>query len=151
MSTYATIDDLREEYEGTIPESSETLLQRKLDNAELIVARPMRGDIAAWIATGKTSADEVRMVLCNMVLRVLRNPTGTTTQSAGPFSATLDKAVAAGKLFLTRDDRRALGLREGPVSIEMVDDALERPLRPPTYDWCERSNYSPEYYDPDRL
>ncbi len=149
MATYATVDDLRDRYEGDIPESLEEKLTVRIEEAELIVARPMRGNIAAWIAAGKTSAAEVKMVLCNMVLRVLRNPGGTTVQSAGPFAQTLDKAVASGKLFLTRDDRRALGLRRGPTSIEMKDDALARPLRPPTQDWCERSNFSPEYYDPD--
>ena len=149
MATYATVDDLRDRFEGDIPDSLEEKLTVRIEDAELIVARPMRGDIAAWIAAGKTTAAEVKMVLCNMVLRVLRNPTGTTTQSAGPFTATLDKAVASGKLFLTRDDRKALGLRRGRVSVEMEDDALASPLRPPTQDWCERSNYSPEYYDPD--
>lgn len=147
MSVYATVVDLKEEYEGDIPAALEPKLQRKLDNAEEILASYVRGgDIAAHIAAGKTTSARVRIVLCNMVLRVLRNPTGARTQTAGPFSMTLDQAVSSGKLFLTRDDRRLLGLRRGPTSVEMVDDALPFILRRPGFA-CETSNYSPEYYE----
>lgn len=148
MSIYATVDDLRNSFEGDIAPEQEPKLQHKLDEAEEIVASVVRGgDIAAHIASGRTNANRVRIVLCNMVLRWLRNPSGSQTQTAGPFSQTLDKTVAAGKLFLTRDDRRLLGLRRGPVSVELVDDALLYPHRPPRRLEPELSNFSPEYFE----
>jgi len=70
-------------------------------------------------------------VLCNMVLRIVRNPTGASTQTAGPFSQTLDRQVAAGRLLLTRDDRLLLGLAAGATSVEMSDDALPYLARSP--------------------
>jgi hypothetical protein len=125
VSVYASLEDLRLEFEGTLAEDQDDKLQQKLDNAEEIVASYVRGrDVAAHIAAGHTTAALVRLVVCDMVLRVLRNPAGVAQQSAGPFSVQVDQAVASGKLYLTRDDRRRLGLRSGPVSVEMVDDAL---------------------------
>lgn len=126
MATYATVDDLRASYfEGDIPDSLDAKLTVKLDEAEEIVRSLVPGgDLAAWITAGRTNAARVRMVLCNMVLRVLRNPTGVSTQSAGPFSMTLDRTVASGSLWLTREDRRLLGLAGAAQSVEMVDDAL---------------------------
>jgi Phage protein Gp19/Gp15/Gp42 len=133
VAVYATVDDLRDSYfEGDIAASLDEKLTVKLDEAEEIVSSYLpNGDIPAWIAAGNTNAKRVRMVLCSMVLRVLRNPTGANTQSAGPFSMTLDKAVASGKLWLTRDDRRLLGLRRGAQSVEIVDDALPLLARSP--------------------
>jgi hypothetical protein len=139
VSTYASLADLRAEFEGDLPDSLDAHLQRKLDNAESILASYVRNrDLAAHIATGRTTVELVRMVVCDMVLRVRRNTSGAQSQTAGPFSVTVDSSVASGKLYLTRDDRRRLGLRSGPVSIEMVDDALPNILREPSCD--ERTN-----------
>lgn len=133
MSVYATIDDVRDEYNGEIPADSEAYVARKLAAAELIVQRAVGGDIAAYIASGKTSAAEVRLVLCDMVIRLLRNPGGVRTETAGPFSRTIDQSVASGNLWLTRDDKRKLGLRTTAASADLalVDDALRHPLRHP--------------------
>lgn len=143
MATYATVDDLRASYfEGDLPESLNDKLEVKLDEAEEILRSYVPGgDLAAWVAAGHTNPDRLRMVLCSMVLRVVRNPTGAATQSAGPFSMSLDKAVASGRLWLTRDDRRLLGLRRGAQSVEMVDDALRCLPVSPFGPWpVERSN-----------
>lgn len=126
MPTFASVDDLRDSYfEGEIPASLDPKLEVKLDEAERLIAARLPGkDIAAHIAAGRTTAADVKQVLCNMVLRIVRNPTGASTQTAGPFSQTLDRQVAAGRLLLTRDDRLLLGLQAGAASVEMTDDAL---------------------------
>ena len=130
---YASVDDLRASYfEGEILESLDPKLEVKLDEAERMVARYLPGtDIAAHIAAGRATAGDIKQVLCNMVLRIVRNPAGASTQSAGPFSMTLDRQVAAGRLLLTRDDRRLLGLQTGATSVEVVDDALSHLARSP--------------------
>lgn len=133
MATFATVDDLRDSYfEGDIPEALDPKLEVKLDEAERMVARWVPGkDIAIYIASGRATAGDVKQVLCNMVLRIVRNPGGASAQSAGPFSMTLDRQVAAGRLLLTRDDRRLLGLQTGATSVEMADDALPHLARSP--------------------
>ena len=129
---YATVDDLRERYEGSIAQSSEVPLTRKIEQAERLIRSRLHTEIADWITAGKTTAEDVQDVVCEMVLRTVRNTTGVTAQSAGPFSQTFDAAVASGKLWLTRENRSQLGLRRTrSASAEIVDDALEYVIRSP--------------------
>lgn len=129
---YATVEDLRTRFEGTIPESSAPMLDAKIGQAERIIRARLHEEIAAAIAAARTTAEDVRDVLCDMVLRTLRNASGVTAQSAGPFSQSFDAAVASGKLWLTRENRLQLGLRRRRSgSAELVDDALPDILRPP--------------------
>lgn len=135
--TYVTVDDLRARYEGTIPAASEVALTFKIEQAERLIAARLHTDIASWITAGKTTVGDVVDVVCDMVLRTVRNTTGVTAQSAGPFSQTFDAAVASGKLWLTRENRMQLGLRRSRSgSAELVDDALECVIRPRCFpDW----------------
>lgn len=136
MAVYATLTDLIDSYEGTIPEGQHPRWELRIDQAERLIesrARAAGTTIASLITLGRTTAADVRDVICAMVARVLRNPTGVSTQAAGPFSVTAAPTVASGNLWLTRDERQQLGFRRrsgGPV--ELVDDALERPLRRPS-------------------
>ncbi|MEU5853945.1 Gp19/Gp15/Gp42 family protein [Nocardiopsis dassonvillei] len=135
MATYATVDDVRARFEGDIPEGSSTerVVTARLDDAEAMVIHRLGGAdaLAARIEAGRTTAALVTMVLCNMVLRLLRNASGVTQETAGPFSRSFDSAVAAGKLYLTKDDRRDLGMRgqAGTISLSEADDALRHPHR----------------------
>lgn len=142
---YATVDDLRGRFEGTIPEALETVLVNKIAQAERIIRATLQREsgfasIDDAIAAGKTTPDDVEDVVCSMVLRTVRNAGGVTSQTAGPFSQTLDAAVASGKLWLTREDRLQLGLRRRRAgSAAMVDDnlphVLVRPFRRPPRCW----------------
>lgn len=148
MATYATPADLRARFEGDLPESLDDKLTIKLDDAERLLSRYLPGrDIAAHITAARATAADVKQVLCNMVLRVLRNPTGANSQTAGPFSMSLDRQVAAGRLWLTRDDRRLLGLQAGAQSAEMTDDALPFLARSPHRPWPVVLTNGPEPED----
>jgi len=135
MATYATVDDVRDRFEGDIGEGSPTerVVTARLDDAEAMVVHRLGGieALQARISSGRTTAALVEMVLCNMVLRLLRNASGVTQETAGPFSRSFDSAVAAGKLYLTRDDRRDLGMRgqASTISLSAGDGALHRPHR----------------------
>jgi hypothetical protein len=122
MATYATVEDVANSYDGTIPADKLDWVGYRLNSAEVIVANKL-GDIAAWIEAGKATADEIRLVLVSMVIRLLNNPKGIRTQSAGPFSYTLDRDNSSGKLFLSGEDRRLLGL-SGAATVRVQDDAL---------------------------
>ncbi|PRX95575.1 Gp19/Gp15/Gp42 family protein [Allonocardiopsis opalescens] len=138
MATYADVEDVRARWEGDLQAGSdlEARVQVRLDDAEAILTQHA-GDLADRIAAGKTTAELVKIVLCSMVLRVLRNADGVTQETAGPFSRSFDAAVASGKLFTTREDRRLLGLRgrAATVSLSEADDALRHPNR---RDWRSR-------------
>jgi hypothetical protein len=136
VATYATVDDVRDEYEGTIPVERNDYVEQKLVAAERILSAPHNaGDLAELIASGQATAEDVRFVLCNMVLRLIRNPTGIRTQSAGPYSVTLDRQHAHAGLIVTKEDKKLLGLSTGAMTLHLVDDTLSRVVRKPRYDF----------------
>lgn len=134
MATYATVDDVVAEYDGTIADDQIEYVERKLTSAELVV-RAEAGDIGARIGSGATSFEAVKLVLCNMVIRLLRNPEGVRTQTVGPFSVSLDQSASSADLVITRNDRKLLGLKpksRGTVTLD--DPALCHVMRrPPLY------------------
>src|SRR5690348_18345942 len=92
VATYATVDDVVAEYDGTIADDQIEYIERKLTSAELVV-KAVAGDIGARIGSGATSFEAVKLVLCNMVIRLLRNPEGVRTQTVGPFSRSEERRV----------------------------------------------------------
>lgn len=131
MATYATVDDVVAEYDGTIGDDQIDYVERKLTSAELVV-KSVAGDIGARIGSGATSFEAVKLVLCNMVIRVLRNPDGVRTQTVGPFSVSVDPSTSQAQLVVTREDRQLLGLKarsRGTVTLD--DPALRHVLRRP--------------------
>lgn len=134
MTTYATVDDVRAAYDGTIPVDAEVWVGSQLDHAEALLTATA-GDLAARVTAGTTTAANVRIVECQMVIRVLRNPGGYRQQSTGPYSYMVDAGVASGRMFISREDRRLLGLRRGASSMSLADgdDGLRHPHRLPPY------------------
>ena len=132
MAVYATVADLQDRYEGTIPEDAHTRLEVKLVEAENLIVKLLGGPaaLAARLARGAVTVDDLRTVECDMVLRLHRNPSGVTNQGAGPFTTGFNPTVASGNLWLTRENRALLGLRRsGAQSAEVVDDALRFPVK----------------------
>ncbi len=127
---FATVFDVQERYEESIPAHLEAVLPTKLADAEAKVRRRL-GDIQAAIEAERCTAEDVTIVLCNMVIRWMQNPKGVRQQNVGPFGYTQDRSNASGKLYLDADDLRQLGLSKGAVSLQMSDDALCRPTRRP--------------------
>lgn len=140
MSTYAQLQDVETAWGQPIPPDAASQLlyvQGLLDEAETeLELDPRIGSVAARLTAGVTTTERVRSAVVNMVLRVLRNPNGFRQQSAGPFSYTVDRSVASGKLTVTNRERRLLGALTGAgsVSLSAGDDALRHPFRP-VEDW----------------
>jgi hypothetical protein len=132
VSVYAQISDVAARFEHPISDEATTRVLNLIEDAETELEL-VAGDIAARITDGKTTAERVRVAVCSMVLRALRNPGGHRQQSAGPYSFTVDRAVASGRLTVTRRERRLLGLTAGgdSVSLSLADDALEYLLLQP--------------------
>lgn len=130
MPVWASVEDVRARFETDLPPAVEQRVRVRLEDAEAILTQ-QAGDLAARVEAGKTTPELVRIVLCDMVLRLLRNPAGARSQTAGPFAITLDQAVSSGKLVVTREDRRRLGLRGRATTLPVRDDALHHlPQRP---------------------
>lgn len=68
-------------------------------------------DIDDRVADGTLDAALPRLAVVQMVIRVLRNPSGLRSESTGPFSATWDVMAAAGRLSVNPED---LELINGP-------------------------------------
>jgi hypothetical protein len=139
VATYATVDDVVAEYDGTITDDQIEYIERKLTSAELVV-KAVAGDIGARIGSGATSFEAVKLVLCNMVIRLLRNPGGVRTQTVGPFSVSLDQSSSSAQLVITREDRQLLGLKARSRGTVTLDDpalqhVLVRPALPRRDRW----------------
>jgi hypothetical protein len=71
MSTYASVEDVSDRYEGQIPSTDR--VQTFLDDAEVYLLGRVP-DIADRITAGTSSEQAARIVVCNLVMRRLRNP-----------------------------------------------------------------------------
>jgi hypothetical protein len=64
--------------------------------------------VASRLAAGTLSITNYRRVVSDVVLRVIRNPTGVNSESEGGYSYSTSALVASGSLWLTDSDRRTL-------------------------------------------
>ncbi len=84
---------------GTLTAAQEGLTKALLRAASALV-RSQFPDVDQQIADGLLDAEVVALAVTNMVLRVLRNPSGLRSQTIGPFSFTYDTTLAAGALVI---------------------------------------------------
>lgn len=98
----AVIGDVSAQH-GTMGQAEESLAGWLLRNASNML-RGQRPLIDQQIREGKISRDMAALAVTNMVLRVLRNPSGLRSETVGPFSRSWDTTTAAGLLVVTADD-----------------------------------------------
>lgn len=129
MGVYATLSDIQQRW--PVPPEQAGLVEGLIDEAEHRLARAA-GDLAARITAGKCTADDVRYAARDMVVRVLRNPTGLRSQTVGPFSQTFDSGMASARMQVTKEERVLLGLPAGRAgSVPLADPALKVLFRSP--------------------
>lgn len=95
----ATVGEVASQY-GTMTPAQEGLTSTLLRVASKLI-RQRFPNVDAMIASGKLDPEVVALAVTNMVLRVLRNPSGLKAETIGPFSRTYDVTVAAGLIVLT--------------------------------------------------
>lgn len=103
---FAAVGDVAAQY-GSMTPAEESLAGWLLRAASNMV-RSRRPLIDQQIATGVVSGDLVALAVTNMVLRVLRNPSGLRSETVGPFSRSYDTSVAAGLLVWTDDEEQLI-------------------------------------------
>lgn len=133
MATYATVNDIQDRWEQPIPTEAYARVDVLISRAERTL-RATVGDQAQRIVDQVTTVEDVRDVVCEMVLRVLRNPSGNRSQTTGPWSYTVDPSVSSARLFVSQSDRRQLGLRSAAVSVPVNDPALAALFLNPHHD-----------------
>jgi hypothetical protein len=111
LAPLAAVGDVGEQY-GSMSAAQEQLTGVLIRAASQMI-RGRRADIDAQIAAGTVSGDLVALAVSNMVLRVLRNPSGLRSETVGPFSRAYDTTYAAGLLVLTADDEALIN----PVAV----------------------------------
>lgn len=98
----AAVGDVASQFGSMTP--AEESLAGWLIRAASNMIRARRPTIDLLIAAGTVSADLAALAVTNMVLRVLRNPSGLRSETVGPFSRAYDTTVAAGLLVFTDDE-----------------------------------------------
>lgn len=96
---FAAVGDVTAQY-GSMTAAEESLAGWLLRAASNMV-RARRPTIDQQISAGLVSQDMAALAVTNMVLRVLRNPSGLRSETVGPFSRSYDTTVAAGLLVFT--------------------------------------------------
>jgi hypothetical protein len=101
-ASLATADDVAVKWRPLSPaegQQVEVLLEEA--SAKLRRAVP---NLDARIASGEIDTVLARSVVTNAVLRVLKNPSGVTQQSAGPETASWSGVRATGEVTITAGD-----------------------------------------------
>ena len=105
--SYTTVQDVEAEWNQQVPDGSLVHVQRLIEKAERLLVRRIP-DLADRIDDDRLTEADVVDVVCSMVLRVLRNPTGFRSESAGDYSYSADAASASGRIQLLPSERRLL-------------------------------------------
>jgi hypothetical protein len=102
----ATVGEIGEEF-GSMTAAQEALAEVLLRRASAMV-RGMYPDLATRIGAGQLDANLAAQAALNMVLRVMRNPSGLRSKTVGPFTETYDTTQATGLLQLTPAETQLL-------------------------------------------
>jgi hypothetical protein len=147
VAQYTSVSDVELEWNQSVPAASLGHVVRLIQRAERIIARKVP-NLAARITAGTTTSEDVRDVVAAMVVRVLRNPDGKQSESAGDYSYQLASGAAGGRLFVAGDELTLLIGGRRASSIPLSDDALTYPLKLPAFapaprEWTVYTDGSP--------
>lgn len=116
MSTptqFATPDDVRAVAYGLdIQQESDAEVQALINKAQRRLLNRAPG-ITRRLNDGQLTTAEVTDVIVDIVLRVVRNPVGVESEQAGEFSYRINWAAASGRIHITSEDLKNLGIGTG--------------------------------------
>lgn len=126
IDTINWVEELRKRAEpGVLDDTADNLIQVKAEDAVsyLFDAVPLA---RKRIASEKLSIRTFIRIVCDMVLRVLRNPEGYKSESDGTYSYTSTALVASGDLWIPDKD---LALLRGPQVSRRIGSFNTAPQR----------------------
>ncbi|MEV6432576.1 hypothetical protein [Nocardia sp. NPDC051463] len=102
---FAERADLRARFEGVIPDNRDDWLDAKISDAESL--------LVSLIPSMATTTDTARLsrakaMVSDAVLRVYRNPSGATQETASIYSVSRAKGADSGVLFFPEEELDAL-------------------------------------------
>lgn len=102
---FATRDDVRAHFEGVIPSSRDAWLDAKIAAAESLLT-----SLVPSMATTTDAArlERAKAMVAEAVLRVYRNPSGATQETASVYSVSRAKGVDSGILYFPDGELEAL-------------------------------------------
>jgi len=115
-NTVTTFDIVAKGYKPAVPSSDTDFVEDAIDEAEMILESKI-GDLEAWIARGATDAErdkrrrKLQRVVTRMVRRVMKNPDGFTSETAGDYSYARAGALASGQIYVGIAEWNLLGIR----------------------------------------
>lgn len=146
MGEFADVAAVELAWNQSVPDGSEAHVDYLIDKAERLV-RSKVSNLSARLLAGSISEADVRDVVCDMVLRVLRNPDGYRYEAAGDYSYQRDLTVAGGTLVISQSELARLRGNLGQVtSVPVGDNALRHPHRRPP--WWEHGHGCGDWYGP---
>lgn len=101
MRSYAYGMDIPDEFEQEVVALVVKAERRLLRRARSIPDR---------IKDGRLDVEDVADVVADMVLRVVKNPGGYSSEQAGEFSYRIDWGAASGRIHVTKEDLQNLGI-----------------------------------------
>lgn len=118
----------------TDDETESDLVETLIEDAENMVRVRMPGRV---LDPDTADVVSVKQVVANAVARVLRNPDGYRSESAGGVSYTIDTRAAAGFLTILADEWSLLGLAPPRAAAGMgsIAPAITVPLPAGGWSW----------------
>lgn len=112
MAVYAALSDVQDAYESTIPAERNAWVQNLIERASRLLDARVPS-LAGRLAAQTQDAFAVKDAIVAAVLRVFRNPEGVGSETEGNYLYSLNRDVAAGKLYFTGDDLALVGGSSG--------------------------------------
>lgn len=131
--TYASVEDVAARLGRPLSDQEHDLAAVLLADVESLI-RARIPDLDDRITDGRIRRELVVMIEANAVVRVLRNPGGYRSETAGDYSYTIDDRAAAGYLTIPDTDWTLLGAGGGAFTIRPAFPR-PRPLPPSSRPW----------------
>jgi hypothetical protein len=111
---YAEAKDVEDRFIRPLDTDEQRVVGTRLNDAERMIKRRVP-DLDAQIVAGTIDQDDVVMIEADMVLRLIRNPDGYTSETDGNYSYTISQQVSSGKLEVLPDEWDLLGIKTGGI------------------------------------
>lgn len=111
-----TFEVVTKGYKPPVPSSDQEFVEDAIDEAELLLSNRL-GDLQEWIDAAPTPAlavmrkKRLTRAVTRSVRRVMRNPDGFTSESAGDYSYARAGALSSGEVYIGAAEWKMLGFK----------------------------------------